>query len=281
MNTTFNYSIEIPLDVSISDNQSIGSNIIDSVKITMNGSGWDLLGVILKRDLKYSVDVSNLRRDARIVLMQQVNERTGIPFAVRVLSVEPDTIYIAYGEVATKYIPVINNVVIEPRAGYDVIGRPVISPDSIKITGPAAEIRKINSIQTESRTVKDVNSNVTIAVKLQSDLGASIKLEQSEVNISYIVELSAEKTFEEITIVVQNIPPDKDVLLIPPTLSISFRGGVEELSEINATDIFAFINFDDIYLDTLGYVVPKIEVSGNVETLGFIPDKFQYIIKNK
>lgn len=281
MNATFNYSIEVPLSIQLSNEQAIGSNVTDSVKITMNGTGWDLLGVILKRDIKYFVDVSNVRRDSRIVLMQQINERTGIPFAVRILSIEPDTIYISFGEVSTKYVPVLNNVVVEPRAGYDVIGRPIISPDSIKITGPAAEIRKINSVKTESQTIRDVNGNITVNAKLQSDLGASVKLEQTEVSISFIVELSAEKTFEDISIVVQNIPPDKEVLLIPPTLSISFRGGVEELSEINATDIIAFINFDDIYLDTLGYIVPQIDVSGNVEILGFEPDKFQYIIKNK
>ena len=281
LSSTFNYTIEIPLSLKLSDEQAIGSNVTDTVKISMNGSGWDLLGVVMKRDIQYYVDVSNVRRDSRIVMMQQVNERTGIPVSVRIFSVDPDTIYISFGEVATKYVPIINNVIVEPRAGYDIIGRPILSPDSIKITGPASEIRKVNSVKTEVKTIRDVNGNITITAKLQSDLGASVKLDQTEISISYVLELSAEKTFDEISIVVENVPPDKEVLLIPPNLSVSFRGGVEELSEINITDIYAFINFDEIYLDTLGYVVPQIDVPQNIQILDFVPDKFQYIIKNK
>ncbi|KAA0210299.1 MAG: hypothetical protein OZ913_02835 [Ignavibacteriaceae bacterium] len=281
LNSSFNYSIEVPLRLQMSDEQSTGNNVPDTLTIALNGNGWDLLSVVLNPDLEYRYDISNFKRDAKIVTMQQANERIGIPFSIRINSIDPDTVYVSYGNVSSKYVPVINNIEIEPRIGYDIVGRPSISPDSVKVSGPAAEIRKINSVQTESKLISDVNSDLLVNAKLENKFSASVKLETTDVSISYQIELSAEKTFNDLTIKIDNLPPENEVLLIPPTISVTLRGGVDELSGIDASEINVHLSFEEIYADTLGFVIPKIDTPPNIELLGIVPDRFQYIIKNK
>ncbi len=78
-----------------------------------------------------------------------------------------------------------------------------------------------------------------------------------------------------------HVPDDKEFLLIPPKISVSLRGGVEQLTQINSSDIKVEIEFGKIESDTLGYIVPEIIIPDETNLLKSEPQKLQYIIKNK
>ncbi len=64
-------------------------------------------------------------------------------------------------------------------------------------------------------------------------------------------------------------------------LSVSLRGGVEQLSQITSSDVIANIEFGKIENDTLGFVMPEIIIPDETSMLKSEPSKLQYIIKNK
>ncbi|MBK7446937.1 MAG: hypothetical protein IPJ45_13145 [Ignavibacteria bacterium] len=78
-----------------------------------------------------------------------------------------------------------------------------------------------------------------------------------------------------------NIPEDKEVLLIPPKVSLSVRGGVEQLSQISMSDINVNVEFNLIESDTLGFIIPEVNIPEELNLLKIEPQKLQYIIKNK
>ena len=56
---------------------------------------------------------------------------------------------------------------------------------------------------------------------------------------------------------------------------------MEQLSQINPSEIKVSIDYNVIENDTLGFVTPIIELPVNADLINFEPQKFQYIIKKK
>ena len=136
-------------------------------------------------------------------------------------------------------------------------------------------------VNTEAVTFRDINSGITRQVKISDTLGNSVRIDPKIVNVTYRVELSAEKTFEDISVDVYGVPQDKEVLIIPPMISITLRGGVEVLSKLNPNEIKAGVNFKAIENDEQGYIEPTIELSNELSLIKSEPQRFQYIIKKK
>ena len=247
----------------------------------MRGKGWDLFSLLISKDLKYSLDISKRKKDTRIISEQFVNERLNLQPNLSVIKINPDTISISFDKVSGKTIPVKNNIVVNLREGYSIIGDPVLTPDSVSITGSSYLVNKIKSIQTESKYFNNVNSDIAGIIKLKDTLSNIVKIDSSQISFYYKVELSAEKSFEDVAVNIVNIPEDKEVLLIPPKVNLSVRGGVEQLSQISMSDINVNVEFNLIESDTLGFIIPEVNIPEELNLLKIEPQKLQYIIKKK
>jgi YbbR domain-containing protein len=266
--------------------QSAGSvglteDIPENIDVRFRGRGWDLLNILLSKDLTYNIDLTRLRRDTRIITNQLINERLDLPSTVSVLSINPDTIRINFDRVIEKYVKVRSNIVVNTKEEYSIIGEPVFSPDSVLIQGAQSVIRRITSIPTENKIFNNVNSDLSGVLNIKDTLSKLIRITPSQISYHYNVQLSAEKSLDEVEVKILNVPDDKEVLLIPPKINVSVRGGVEQLSDVTPLNINVYINFESIEADTLGFVVPQIEIPRNVIILRVEPDKLQYIIKKK
>jgi len=281
LNLFYTITLIVPLDVNVSKSQALANKIPPSIYVTVKGKGWDLGGLLISENLTYNLDLTGVKKDIRINTFQAVTERLNIPHDVEILNTYPDTVRISFDKVQKKRVRVRNNINIILKEGYKIVGNPEIIPDSVKITGAKSILSEIKYIPTETKTFDNINESISIVVRLSDTLSNLIRIEPQEVIIEYDVELSAEKSYEDLSIVVYNVPSDKDVLLIPPKLKLSLRGGVEQLSQINPSEIIVGIEYFLIESDTLGFVTPVIELPIDVDIINFEPQKFQYIIKKK
>jgi len=249
--------------------------------VSVRGKGWDLLGVMFNSDLSYDLNLLNLRKDTRIYTMQGISDRLKLPQNISITSVSPDSININFDNSLAKTVPVINNVEIDLKSFYQIVGNPEITPDSVVISGPTSVISKIKSVSTEYKKFEKVSENLSVTVKLLDSLGNNLKIDPSFVTINYTVELAADKEFNDVDVEIINVPQDREVLLVPPKMNISIRSGVQQLSKLNPIDIRAEIDFKDIENDTLGYVTPIIVLPPKFNVINQTPERFQYIIKRK
>jgi YbbR domain-containing protein len=236
---------------------------------------------MLSRDKDFSLDLSNIKNDTKLNTRQMLSERLDIPSNISIVSVEPETITISFEKVFRKYVKVRNNVTLQLSDGYEIIGDPDILPDSVLVSGASSIVSNIKSLPTEYKVFKDVNENITVTIALKDTLSNIIRVEPSMVTILFKVDLLAEKDFKDLEIQVENIPEDKEVLLVPPRLSLSLRSGVNELATINPGDIRIIVQYSDIESDSLGFVVPKIILPFEASIINMTPEKLQYIIKRK
>jgi YbbR domain-containing protein len=281
LNYVYTVNLDIPLSVEPSKNQSLSDDYPENIQVSLQGKGWDIFNVMLSGKLRYNIDLAKEKRDSRVLTSQFLSERLNLPPNLSVIKISPDTLFFNFEKSTEKIVKVKNNIKVNLKEGYQVVGNPLITPDSVKITGLAAYVNKIKYIPTDALVFNDVNSNISTIVNLKDTLSSSIKIIPGSVEVKYIVQLSAEKDFQSLEINIVNLPPDKEIILIPPTINISLRGGVDQLSRLNNNDINVFIEYKAIESDTLGYIVPKINFPVDASVIYFDPQKIQYIIKKK
>lgn len=281
LNLSYSIDIAIPVEVQTLKSQALAEEIPSSIDVTVKGKGWDLLNMMITKDLKYNLDVSKLKKDSKIITEQLVNERLNLQPNLTVLEINPDTIVINFDKATDKIVPLRNNIVVNLKDGYTIVGNPKLTPDSVRVQGASYLINKIKSIPTETRVFNNVNSNIEGVIGIKDTLSNLIKVDRKQTNFSYLVQLSAEKTMDEVKVNIVNVPEDKEVILIPPNIKISLRGGVDQLAQTGINDIRVNVEFGKLESDTLGFIVPEIKLPDDVVLLKSEPAKLQYIIKNK
>ena len=281
LNLTYSFEVNVPLSVRSAKSQGVSNDIPASVNVILKGKGWSLFKILTTGNLEYYLDLTQYKKDTKVDLMQNTSEALNLPPDVYVQNVYPGSIEVMFDNIITKMVRVKNNTSVQTRDEFTVIGSVILRPDSVKLTGASSSLSKIKFVQTEFVVFKDVNTNISRDVKLIDTLGNQIKIEPTEVNVSYKVELSAEKVFDDVDVNVYGIPSNKDVLIIPPKISITLRGGVEELSKLTAKDLNIGINYHQIEADEQGEVEPTIELSDIFTLIKVQPQRFKYIIKNK
>ena len=140
---------------------------------------------------------------------------------------------------------------------------------------------KLSTKFLKKKIINNVNSDIAGTVNIKDTLSNLIKYDEKIVSYKYKIQLSAEKNLEDIVVNILNFPVDKEILLIPPNISVSLRGGVDQLGQITLADIEANIEYSKIENDTLGFIIPEIILPDNITLLKMEPQKLQNIIKSK
>lgn len=281
LSLSYTINLSIPLEIQSAKSQALAEEVPSSIDIVLKGKGWDLLKILISKNLKYNLDISKLKKDSKIITEQFVNERLNLNPEVSIVEINPDTININFDKVSEKLVQVKNNIVINMKEGYSIVGKPELTPDSIKIQGASYLLNKIRSIPTEVKRFNNLNSDIEGIVNLKDTLSNLISVDTRQIKFHYKIQLLAEKNFDELEVKVLNVPEDKEVLLIPPKVNLSIRGGVDQLGQLTTGDIEANIEFGKLESDTLGFIIPEIIIPKEVNILKLEPQKLQYIIKNK
>ena len=281
LNDSYSINLNFPLEVEAGNNTAVSEKLPEEIEMTLKGKGWDLVSFMMSKDKKFKLNLSKLKNESRIITNQYLSERTNLPTNITVLKISPDTIDINLDKYAERIVKIRNNIVIKAKENYQIIGEPKFQPDSVRIRGASSLINKIKFIPTENKYFENVNGVVTGIINLKDTLSNLIKIEPKSVKYTFNVQLSGEKSFDEIPVNISNVPGDKEVVLLPPKINISLRGGVDEISRLTAQDINVFINFSTIEEDSLGYVEPEIKLPIDAYIIKIEPDKFQYILKRK
>jgi YbbR domain-containing protein len=281
LNLSYTHVISVPLKVKSGKTQGVSSELPSVLEVALRGKGWGILKIIASGNTEYILDLSAYKKDSRIDLAQNLGESVNIPADVTIQSVNPGFIDVSFDNIITKMVKVKNNTSVITREGYTVVGSVKMEPDSARITGAQSVLNKIKVVQTEYMVFKDISMPFSRVVKITDTLGNQVNLEPREVKVNYRIELSAEKTLQDVIVSVYDVPDDKEVLIIPPKINLTVRGGVEELAKLNINDVKVGVDFKKIESDEQGFVEPYIELSDIFSLITIEPQKFQYIIKKK
>lgn len=174
----------------------------------------------------------------------------------KLLSVKPDTLFVAYSKRASKKVPIVLNQSINYAVGYDLKSDFKFNIDSVKIVGSANLVNEIASISTKELILNEVNTNITQKLELDISAYKDIEIFPKSVTVSGEVSRFTEGTIE-VPFTIINQPRNVNLNYFPKAVTISYYVDLENYNAVKASNFVVECDFNDIRTNQT-YLVPKV-----------------------
>ena len=242
-----------------------------SASVRLRGTGRDLFKSFLLKNFggfKLVLDLEGISKEYEFVLndyFEKFPQKVVLPLNYNLSFVEvvyPNRIKISLDDYSSKSVPIISNLHINPAPGFLLVGNQIIRPEKIDIAGPKKDLALINHIETIYDTINGLTSFYSGKIKTQS-LGRLIKYSTDYVEISLDIQNISERIIADVPVIVVNIPDKIRVFPSPQTVSLTVIGGVNQISNLNPTDIKVIVDFDD-WSHLKQFYEPKVSIPKNL-----------------
>ena len=242
-----------------------------SASVRLRGTGRDLFKSFLLKNFggfKLVLDLEGISKEYEFVLndyFEKFPQKVVLPLNYNLSFVEvvyPNRIKISLDDYSSKSVPIISNLHIKPAPGFLLVGNQIIRPEKIDIAGPKKDLALINHVETIYDTINGLTSFYSGEIKTQS-LGRLIKYSTDYVEISLDIQNISERIIADVPVIVVNIPDKIRVFPSPQTVSLTVIGGVNQISNLNPTDIKVIVDFDD-WSHLKQFYEPKVSIPKNL-----------------
>ena len=271
-------NVNVPLRVvGFPNGFSIGSDIPENITIKLRGIGWKLFAVNIGKDVAYNISVKGDSGFIQIKLMDHLTDNRWMLSELDIIDIVPNSLSFSIERRVIKKLPIVADLNLEFKVGYGLAKEVVLEPDSVVIDGPQSVVNSLTEIKTKEIKLSSLDKLIIKNIGFIYLPGTSYGTKFVTVNLD--VQRIVDKQFDDIDVEVLDVPPDRDVILLPNKISCNVRGGIEILGKLEKDQFRAFVFYRDVVLDTLGNVIPHIELPVNT-TLKYIkPERLRYIIK--
>ena len=254
-----------------------GSNLPDNVSIKLKGEGWKLVTLNIGAESEYRVSVESDSGLKYANLYSNLADNRWILSETEVIDIKPDTIAFFVERIVSKIVPVLVDLSLEFKPGYGLASDISVVPDSVIVSGPLSIMKDLKEISTIRKSMFSLDNKKVVNINLPNKTGISYNNNLIEVILD--VQRIVDKQFDNIPVDVLDVPQDISVVLLPNTVGCSVRGGVNVLGNLNEDKFKAYLFYLDIVSDTLGSVIPHMELPENTSLLFIKPERVRYIIK--
>lgn len=270
------YKLPIAI-IDLPSGYTIGNNLPETISIRLKGEGWKLMSFELSSSEYFFVSVKGDSGVITANLLANVENNPWFTAGINILDITPKNIRIVVEPVVEKKLKIIPKLNLNFKEGYSLASKVVVEPDSVLFRGPSSVIKQMENYRTKEIILRNLDQKTTVLAGLEELKG--FETEQKFVSITLDVQRIVENLINDIPVNVINKPANVDVVLIPNTISCTFRGGVNILGKVTLNDIIATVDYNTVIADTLGFVRPEIQSPENINLLSVKPDKLKYVIK--
>jgi hypothetical protein len=276
-----NYSTNLKLPIkffNLPKGYTTASASTQNINVTVRGKGWDIITAMLTTPKDYFVDAGgDTRKKKTFNLNSFVSDNAWLTSKLQIVEFAPDTITFTFEEIGYTKMKIVPDIKIEFKPEYGLASDLSVMPESTLASGPSNLVKMINEIPTETIILKDLSEKTEQIVRIKKITG--LVYETQAVKVTFDVQRIVEKSFDEISVNVLDIPVDRDVVLLPNKINIQLRGGIDVLGKLNKDKLSAHIYYRDIVLDTIGYMIPVVSIPKHTELVYIRPNQLNYIIK--
>jgi hypothetical protein len=140
-------------------------------------------------------------------------------------------------------VPVRINVSIKPAPGFIQVGPEIYSPRSIELKGPKTVVIPVKTVSTKWHEFKGLTSDLNVTVDLDVDFPQTVEVSPASILIQADIQSIGERIITEIPVQLLNEPAELKVYPNPSVVSLTVKGGVDYIANIDASDIIVSIDF--------------------------------------
>lgn len=271
------YKVYVEFDLRYENLARLGikeSNLPEKILVELEDYGYNIIGYRY-RNKSHTVYIDfndyrilkNTRRNESYILLNNHPEMISHQLSneVKVLKIEPDTIFISAIERAGKKVPVIFKSNLTYQKQFMKAGSVRVVPDSVTISGPKSVLNKIDSIYTEILDKEGVESSFEERVKIsRAGLGQEIQISPAIVKVQVKVQEFTEGVVD-VPIEAVNAPPGAGIIFIPGTVKIKYRVTLDNYNKIKPTDFKVQADCHNVFSQAGDYL--KLVISTSPETV--------------
>ncbi len=282
------YTIELNFSVSYINapvDKVIANRLPSTIDIEIRSSGFNILVYKLKhRKEVVQVDIKDskslpVKNHYYLPTNSRIDKITRqFDTDIKVLKVLPDTIFLNFNKKVTKKVPVKVNLKIDFDKHYQQSDSVKINPEYITVSGAADEVAKINFVETEPVSLKNVNDSLALKLNVKTANLKLVDLSQSSVYATVSVTKFTEGNIE-LPIEVENLPRGYSLKIFPDKISVKYHVAFQNYEKINALQFRAVVDYTKIEQGSTKLKVVLMKFPAEVRSVKLNPEKVEYIIR--
>ncbi len=248
MRESYPVTLRMPVEIARTPNgTALRTAPPEAATVTLRGDGWTLLS-LTRRTPTIRVSADDARIDLRAALQGE-----GLPAGIQVEAVQPQYVDLDLDTRTNRRLPIRLRQRIEPRVGFDLLREPLLTPDSVTVTGAQSLLGVLDDWPTDVLVVDNVEARLTRIVALADTFGGlltpSVRATTVRVDIGEFTEATRDLVVE-----VENVPAGVlGVRFDPPRVRAVFRvpsvGDTYDRA-LASPRVRAVVDFFDIARDT-------------------------------
>ena len=255
-----------------------GSPLPEKIQLRVKGQGWRLVSINVGPETEFKVSAGGDSGRQNINLYNYLESNRWLFSDIEIINIYPDSIKFFVERIISKRLPVVSGLELEYKPGYGLASDIIFKPDSVVLSGPISLLRMMKEIKTADKSLIALDSRVETEVNLPKMNGFNYSTNLIEVKLD--VQRIVDKQFENISVDVIDIPPRKEVVLLPNKIGFNVRGGIEILGKLKPDQFRAYVRYQSLVQDTTGSVTPILEMPKNVTLQYLKPDRLRYVIRS-
>lgn len=278
LSNEYYYTLSLPLKITNLGNEfAIAEELPEKMTIKLKARGWKLAALLVSGSNDFLIDARKDTGKVTLKVANAVDENGWLTSDIQVLEYQPSVINLRLERLISKIVPVIPDIENTFKKGYGLAGETKIQPDSVSVSGARSFVERLRFLTTEKYIFEELTTRTTEVIPV--DFPNHITVYPSLVTVSVDAQKIVDKEFQDIPVEVNDVPGDRQVLIIPDKITVGVEGGVSLLGATTTTLIKAELHYKDIVNDTLGFVFPKITVPPFLRVVSQKPERIRYILK--
>jgi hypothetical protein len=236
--------VELPLKMSnVPKNWIVSNESAQDVRIVLKDKGTTLMYYVWKSSFS-PIDISlenvSASSDSTIVITSRMLYNAmekQITSSTSILSIDPSEITVRYDKLSSKTVPVIPELKVVPKQGFQVSDSIKIENKTVKLYASRKILDNLDNIKTKPVTLNNISKTKEVTAEL--DLPDGVNVDNKTVRMTIPVEEFTEKTFR-LPVLCTDIPEGFMLRIFPATVDIAcnipisyFKELTEELIEIH------------------------------------------------
>lgn len=216
-----------------------------------------------------------------LVNNQQTEIQKQLRSGLKLQRVLQDTLYLKLGSLQTKKVPVIADLNITYQLGYDLAEAVKVTPDSVLVSGPELQLRKLSSIKTGTLLLENVSKNSMQEVELSlPENSDKIKISANKVAVSIVVDKFTEGELE-IPVKIINLPKKTQLNIFPKKVKVIYKVGLKNFNKVVGSSFEVVCDYKEAKNNELSYLVPELKSKPEfVSSIRLEPSKIDFLIQN-
>jgi hypothetical protein len=256
-----NYDTTLKISPKLESSLSgIYSDAVDNtLYVQVQASGFFILGKKFSENNGIDIKVSPEGKHKTSLKIATVNLkdqiRDGFDKDVRILFIEPDTIYFNISDHISKKVPVKGDFSLSFKSEFRQYAPVQFLPDSVMIVGTQEYVTKTESVylspekyENIDKTVEDISTVVT-----KSD----IFVNPSKIRYKIPVERCTEGAVS-VAVRTVNEPKGNKLVLFPAKIDIKYTVPLKDFASVSTNDFFAEVDFNDTKTSLSRHIKIKI-----------------------